>query len=502
MSIQSASNPLTAIESEMGLLGAAIEDAPRILSLCERSGITAEAFYTEQHRQIFVAITGLHKSGAPVSLQTTLLPYLQENDRLKECGGIEYIEKCFDAGFVAEAEHHISKIRDAANRRRLLKLYHRACERITQADTEPGMLADELRQALGDLRNNQGGASTSRCQCDDAAVVLQSEPPEPVATLTDICGPGDILQLNGSSKTRKSFALLQLAFCADTGMPFLGIPCKPGPVVYLNLEIRPEHFRCRVWRMAKALGIGPSLPNTLTILHARGRTPEAAIADVLATCQRTKASIVILDPIYKLAPTGDENASQDAKKIVAMLDDLAEKSGATVVYCHHAAKGSPGDRIATDRGAGSGILARAFDGSLSIMPHKCESDAFVFEWTLRNYQCRIPEAVRWQNNHFELATDILPEPETGKTRHAKAMRSCVTTDTLVDRAIGMLADKPLLLATFKRQIQDRLGVGERRAGEIVAEIKGRPGICSAKEKRMSGAWYIGPEDAVKKLVAL
>jgi hypothetical protein len=492
--------PHPAVEAETGVLGSILLDGSRVLRLCDAAGIAADSFTVAPHPDLYRSILAVRAAGAPVDL-LTLTVRLREAGRLDEIGGAAFLESLVDATpTAAHAEYYINALRVADDRRRLADWHRRAGERISKGDTEPGVLADELRQSLGDARAGMAAASTS-CLCDDAAVILRDEPPTPAVLLADTFGPGDVVQINGASKSRKTFALLQLALCAVTGMPFLGLAVTPGAAVYLNLEIRPEHFRRRLWRMARALGIGPDLPHALTVLHGRGRTPESALAEVRTACRRTSARVAILDPVYKLAPNGEENASRDVKAVVAMMDLLAEDTGSAIIYAHHTPKGVASERAAVDRGAGHNTLSRAYDAALSILPHATEPDGFVCEWVLRNYAPRTPAAVQWKDDRFTLAPDLTPEPETTRSRQARTRKPGMDTDSLVDRASGMLADKPLPLATFKTRVQDKLGVGERRAREIVALVRERDGIAAAKDKPLRGTWYIGPTAAVERLVA-
>lgn len=482
----------TTTDTERALAGALLLDAPAAAREIVATITAADVQDPCAHEVIRLALAHV-AAGRPFDL-------LIAATELRSIVPTSELEAMADAcPTVAHAGYYADRIRAESSRRRLGELYQAARAALDRGDTDPRMLAEELRERLSAVLDCMTGSSAS-CTCDYADAILAAEVPAVVALLAEIFGPGDVVQVNGSSKSRKTFMLLQLALCLVTGAPFLGIAVTPGPVVYLNLEIRPEHFRRRLQRMARALGVGPDLPHKLIVLHGRGRTPEAALSDVRSACRRIRANVIILDPVYKLAPTGDENGSADAKQIVAVMDRLAEDSKAAIVYAHHTAKGSPGDRKAVDRGAGHNTLSRAFDAALSIMPHASEPDAYVTEWTLRNYAPREPAAVRWLDDHFVPAQDVTAEPETTRSRMTNNTRPGTDTASLVSKAVAMLADKPLPLATFKSRVQDKLNIGERRAGEIVRLVRESEGIAFAKEKRFGGTWYIGPEDAVRKLV--
>jgi hypothetical protein len=314
-------------------------------------------------------------------------------------------------------------------------------------------------------------------------------------------GPGDILQLNAPSKGRKSFCLLQCALCAVAGRPFLGIEiAAASPAVFVNMELRPVFFRERLRHLAAALGIA-ALPTPLRIIHGRGRTPADVLNDVRHAAEQITAAAVFLDPIYPFSPTGDENNSRDAKELAATLAALAEATGAALLYSHHTPKGAPADRAAVDRGAGSSILARAFDVSMSLLPHATEPDAYVVEVVLRNFAPRAPFAVRWAGHCFTLAPDLAPDPETARTRQSKAAASRQESEcATVQRALGLLADGPLTLGAFKSKLRTRLHLGDHRAREIQALVAEQPGIAVRRAKGFQGAYYIGRCDALERIV--
>jgi hypothetical protein len=308
--------------------------------------------------------------------------------------------------------------------------------------------------------------------------------------------PGDIFQINAPSKARKSFLLLQLGMSVSAGLPFLGVATSARPVVLLNLEIRPEHFRLRMWRMARALALDTATAQAFIVLHGRGRDTGDILREVETTAKRIGAGLVAVDPVYKLSPAGNENDSTDAKGIVAVLDRLAETTGAAVCYCHHTTKGAAGDRAAIDRGAGSGVLARAFDACLSIIPHKTEPGAMVAEYILRNYAPREAFAIRWVDGRFLLAGDLEATGETSASRRNAAMRG-QDADSLTDKALAMLNGKVWPLARYKATVSSKLGLGERRTDDLLQLVRAAPGVAAGKPRAFGAAWVIGPADLVE-----
>ena len=102
---------------------------------------------------------------------------------------------------------------------------------------------------------------------------------------------------------------------------------------------------------------------------------------------------------------GDENAAHEVKPVLAILDRMAEETGAAVLYVHHTGKGNAGDRQSIDRAVGSGVIARDFDAQLSIAPHRDHTDTdplLVVELTARNYPPRPAFTIAFDGEVYEV----------------------------------------------------------------------------------------------------
>ena len=98
---------------------------------------------------------------------------------------------------------------------------------------------------------------------------------------------------------------------------------------------------------------------------------------------------IIIDPIYKINP-GDENNAGDMGRFCNLFDELANKTGCSVLFCHHFSKGGAAGKRAIDRASGSGVFARDPDAILTIsrLAAKKEDDglpSFRLESALREF---------------------------------------------------------------------------------------------------------------------
>ncbi len=299
----------------------------------------------------------------------------------------------------------------------------------------------------------------------NAAFWLAYNPPEPDQIIKDIFDAGDKLAVIGSSKLRKSFFVQQMMLSIAAGNDFLSwrIP-NPRKVLYCQFELRDHHQHRRLRRMAGAMGITPDhLEDRLQIINARGlgiAGPEG-IERVKREALKFRPEVIVFDPLYKLT-TGAENAAEDAKVILSAFDALAEETGAAIVYVHHDAKGSPGDRDIRDRGAGSNVLGRDYDACITLTAHAQDPDAAIIDVLLRNYPPQAPFTIMWtQDNYggycFEVRHDLMPEKKTSKTKASQPLPS-----TYMPIAESILGNGEMEVTPFKEALKIQTGMSDRR----------------------------------------
>ncbi len=239
----------------------------------------------------------------------------------------------------------------------------------------------------------------------NAAEYIDCEPPPTDSLLSNIFDKGDKVAIIGQTKTRKSFFTLQFALCMASGHDFLSytVP-SPRNVLLVQFEIKPSHYHKRVYEMAHALDISSSEINRrLIIANARGKA--ANLRHIAERASDLNIDLIILDPLYKIE-SGDENSSEDRKRILAKFDEMAETSQAAVAYVHHDRKGSPGELEASDRGSGSGVLSRDYDAAIILTPHQDNTNCLVAETLLRNYAPQDKQAFEWQDYCFRPSSEL------------------------------------------------------------------------------------------------
>ena len=166
-------------------------------------------------------------------------------------------------------------------------------------------------------------------------------PKAPPQIIEGILHQGCKMILGGTSKSNKSWCLLDLALSVASGQPWWGRQCTKLPVVYINFELQP-------WALAERLGAlclaRPECRGTgrsLALWNLRGHNADITLLRPKLEEQLAKHQfgLIILDPAYKVLGNRDENANGEIASLMNEFEALAQKTGAAIVVAHHFAKG-------------------------------------------------------------------------------------------------------------------------------------------------------------------
>lgn len=259
---------------------------------------------------------------------------------------------------------------------------------------------------------------------------------EPSELITGILHKGCRMILGGASKSRKSWALLDMAISIASGTNWMGFPCLKSKVLLVNMEIHKAFLQSRIKAIMKAKGITTKdISGHLYIQHRRGMP---APADEVAKLIHRKAhqlgdvSCVIIDPIYKTLNGLDENKAGDIGLLMNVFDRMSAADDIAVVFAAHFAKGDANAREAIDRVSGSGVFARDPDTFLTVTKYvevfkkgrrviKQEiKDIFCVDCHLRHHPEIDMTHIQWEYPLFHRislpdaekpveATDLLPD---------------------------------------------------------------------------------------------
>jgi hypothetical protein len=203
---------------------------------------------------------------------------------------------------------------------------------------------------------------------ESLAESIDNLPPLADELIAGLLRCGHKMLLQGPSKAGKSFLQIELAIAIAEGLPWLGMACKQGRALYVNLELDGRSCKRRFADVYKAMGVEPKHAADIDIWNLRGKgMPLDALAPKLVRrALKRRYAAIIIDPIYKVM-VGDENNAGDMGKFCNLFDMVCDQLQAATVYCHHHSKGQQGQKRAIDRSSGSGVFARDPDAIIDIV---------------------------------------------------------------------------------------------------------------------------------------
>jgi hypothetical protein len=245
------------------------------------------------------------------------------------------------------------------------------------------------------------------CFFEDFAASPPLAPPE---IIEGILHQGCKMILGGTSKSNKSWCLLDLAISVASGQPWWGRRCVKTSVVYINFELQPWALAQRLNALFAARPECKVTKESFALWNLRGHNADLTLLRPKLEEQLAKHNfgLIILDPAYKVLGNRDENANGEIASLMNEFESMAQKTGAAIVVAHHFAKGDSTAKSAMDRMSGAGAWARDPDTIIVLTPHE-EPDHFTVTSILRNLP-QLPEfVVGWDYPLMKVASDLNPE---------------------------------------------------------------------------------------------
>jgi hypothetical protein len=236
--------------------------------------------------------------------------------------------------------------------------------------------------------------------------------PEPVPpqVIHGVLHQGGKMILSGTSKSNKSWSLLDLAISVASGQEWWGHRCEKLPVAYLNFELHPWAMQQRLGALCLARPECREIGDTLFLWNLRGHNADISVLrpQLETELARQSFGLIILDPVYKLLGNRDENANGEIADLMNQFEALAQKTGAAIVIAHHFAKGDSSAKSAIDRSSGAGVWSRDPDSLVTLTPHE-EDRCFSVNLTLRNLPMAPEFVLEWDYPLMKVAKDLNPE---------------------------------------------------------------------------------------------
>jgi len=302
---------------------------------------------------------------------------------------------------------------------------------------------------------------------------VASPPVAPPQIIDGILHQGCKMILGGTSKSNKSWGLLDLALSVASGQPWWGRKCVKLPVVYINFELHNWAIAQRMVALCTARPDCKGMGDTLHLWNLRGHNADLTLLRPKLEEQlaRHQFGLIILDPAYKVLGNRDENANGEIASLMNELEAMAQKTGAAVVVAHHFAKGDSTAKNAMDRMSGAGAWARDPDSIVVLTPHE-EPDCFTVTSILRNLP-QLPEFVlAWDYPLMRLASDLNPDA----LRRPQAKNKVCSDKEFVDLAVGHHARS---FTTIIKEAETNLTMSPATTKRYLSRLKEAGLICTS-----------------------
>jgi hypothetical protein len=388
-------------EAERGALACILQAKNPHEMIAQLSG---NYFYDLRNKNLFAEIRRLDSAGKKPDV-VTVFQTLKDLEKFESIGGQDYLIQLPDAApGPSFFTSYFPILKEKSKRRELLRLAGQTQAIAFDETIDPGAMAVEFAA----LVESVAARSSALPEIVDAAGFIAAPIDPPDELVSGILHTGSKLTLGGSSKSFKTWALLDMALSVAHGVPWLGRQTKKGRVLFVNFEIQPYALQRRISAVAQAKGVQVQ-PGAIHFWNLRGHAADFRLL-IPKIVERTRAenfALIILDPIYKIYGGADENSAGDVAQLLNGLESLATETGAAIAFGAHFAKGNSSSKAAIDRISGSGVFARDPDSLLFFTKHETD-EAFTVEPILRNFAPVQPFVVRWNYPLFEPATELDP----------------------------------------------------------------------------------------------
>lgn len=187
----------------------------------------------------------------------------------------------------------------------------------------------------------------------DLLDLLTHEPGEPSWLVRGMLPRGTMVTLAGEPGVGKSSISYLLAYCTALGLPFLGFPTTPCPVIYFDEENSHADFtkyNHRIWH-----GLGqPPIPDLNDSLHLYHMTlVDRWQPRMLEAAKLHRPGLIIIDTATPALHIKDENDNAEASLAIQNLRAVqrAAANDCTVLILKHEKQRDQGQHRRTVRGA-------------------------------------------------------------------------------------------------------------------------------------------------------
>ncbi len=346
------------IETEQALLGTLIVNPERMVDTFD-DGLTADDFFSNQHRKIFAVLNELYEENITIDIYS-VIDRLKAVNSFTEVGGTDYIARLTDMSVSASSvKHYIKTIQEKATLRRLIE----ACSAISEESYSNSSEFDKvLSEAEKKILSITRDIKTSDFVDSEAAMTEVLEDirqrqnrkgmtgvPSGYRILDRITNgfqKGDLIILAARPSVGKTAFALNIAYNAavraDNAVAVfsLEMPVRQLGMRLLSIGSQVDSNAMRTGFNLRDSDIGKMNSAAANISKARlyfDDSPSIKLNEIFAKCRKLKADgnldLVIIDYLQLIAPSGRsvDSRQQEVSEISRSLKALAREMEIPVI---------------------------------------------------------------------------------------------------------------------------------------------------------------------------
>lgn len=342
------------IAAEQAVLGSMMLSAAAAAECL--SALTDGDFFRPAHQIVFAAIRAGVRASEPADAVTTAAR-LQESGEIARVGGAPYLHTLIESVPVAASGGYYARtVRDRAVRRRLREAGRRITGLATSTGEDAyGLTEQAVREAEAVRDSGQADDITTPTITEFLAVPEEDDAYDWI--VPGLLERGDRMMLTGTEGAGKSTLFRQIGVSIAAGLhPFTQAPIEPRRVLLLDCENGPAHTRRKLRPLIiQATAHGHTVRETDMWVEIRPEGMDLAqdkdVSRLLRLVAATSPDVVLLGPLYRLAPRA-LNDDSDAAPIIATLNMIRARGACVLLEAHAGhALGAGGRRDLRPRGS-------------------------------------------------------------------------------------------------------------------------------------------------------
>ncbi len=197
--------------------------------------------------------------------------------------------------------------------------------------------------------------------------------PEPEWLIENVLVEGSLAFLYGTTGAYKSFTALDMAGAISTGVSWQGREVQQGNVVYVAAEgVGDLGVRVRAYKTAHELESLPDVSYVLEPVNLFTGAVHRGEADKLCDqIEDLEPVLIIFDTLARSMAGGDESFASSVNSVIASLDRLRHRTGATVLVIHHSGHDKSRERGSSALKAAADTFIKQTSKGL-VVTLKCE----------------------------------------------------------------------------------------------------------------------------------